>query len=149
MMTRRWCLKDFKRASTSSSINPSSKTGCCNLVRVTNSVNRVEKRFHRVQVRQKVKVTFNLESVERKTIDLSLNGVLVRTPKTFAPESHVRIQLDLSEEKIRLSAAIWNCRRARMGFDGHPFPKCGDGRKQAPSDFLLPLMIKSDTTANE
>jgi DNA-binding response OmpR family regulator len=125
---------------------PIVKDRLLNLVRVTNSANRVEKRrFHRVPVRQKVKVRFNLETLEGHTIDLSLNGMLVRTPKTFAPEAHVRIQLELSEGKDPLALTGIIVRVPTADSMGIRFENVGIAESKRLQDFLLPLMIKSDT----
>jgi CheY-like chemotaxis protein len=124
---------------------PIVKDRLLNLVRVTNSVNRVEKRrFHRVQAGQRAKVTFNLESIEGKTIDLSLNGMLVRTPKIFAPESHVRIQVDLSEGMDPLALAGLVVRVPTADSMGIHFENVGIAESKRLQDFLLPLMIKSE-----
>jgi DNA-binding response OmpR family regulator len=124
---------------------PIVKERLLNLVRVANSVNRVEKRrFHRVQILQKTKVRFNLETLEGTTINLSFNGMLARTPKTFAPGSHVRIQLDLLEGKGPLALTGLVIRVPTADSMGIHFANVGIAESKQLQDFLLPLMIKSD-----
>jgi two-component system sensor histidine kinase BarA len=57
---------------------PIVKDRLLNLVRVSHSVNRVEKRrFHRVAVQRKVEVETSGKILAGETVDVSLNGLLV------------------------------------------------------------------------
>ena len=121
---------------------PIKKDRLLNLVRVTQSVIRVEKRrFQRVAIERKVEVWFNEDRVEGKTIDVSLNGMLVRTTRIFAPGSHVKARIDLILGRPPLTLSGVVARVVDPDSMGIHFDAIGLSEGKQLQDFLLPLMI--------
>jgi len=119
-----------------------------NLVRVSHSVNRVEKRrFHRVAVQRKVEVETSGKILAGETVDVSLNGLLVRTSGTFPADSNVKIRLILNAGRPPLAAAGIVARVPSPNSMGICFNSIGMNESKQLQDFLLPLMIASDTAA--
>ena len=127
---------------------PIVKDRLLNLVRLTHSVNRVEKRrFHRVQVRRNVKMKIDQDFLEGDTIDVSLNGVCVRTSKTFALGSPVKMSMELFPGQNPLTVSGLVARQAGQDSMGIHFNAIGIRESTQLQDFLLPLMIAPDGTA--
>lgn len=121
---------------------PVIKDRLLNLIRVTQTLNRVEKRrFQRIAVRQKVEVEFNGDILQGDTIDLSLNGLLVRGSRTFPPGSHVKIRLALSPGKPPLAVRGTVARVINSDSMGIHLDAAGISESKQLQDFLLPLMI--------
>jgi len=127
---------------------PIVKDRLLNLVRVSHSVNRVEKRrFHRVAVQRKVEVETSGKILAGETVDVSLNGLLVRTSGTFPADSNVKIRLILNAGRPPLAAAGIVARVPSPNSMGICFNSIGMNESKQLQDFLLPLMIASDTAA--
>jgi DNA-binding response OmpR family regulator len=127
---------------------PIVKDRLLNLVRVTHSVNRVEKRrFHRVSVRQTVNIRFNGEWLEGHTIDVSLNGLLVRVSRACPVASRVNVRLELpsGKEPLVLSGVV--ARVASSDSIGIHFDNPGLKESKQLQDFLLPLMLSANSSA--
>ena len=125
---------------------PIVKDRLLNLVRVTHSVNRVEKRrFHRVMVRRKVEVQLNEAVAEGHTIDLSLNGLLARTSRTFPAGMHVKVRVEIAPGKPVLALNGVVARVPAADSMGIYFEAIGIGESKKLQDFLLPLMIAPQT----
>jgi DNA-binding response OmpR family regulator len=123
---------------------PINKDRLLNLVRVTQSVNRVEKRrFHRVAVRQKVEVQFNHDILEGNTIDVSLNGLLVHVSQTVPVSSRVKVRISLSPGKTPLAVGGTVTRVPSPDSMGIHLDAIGMNESRQLQDFLLPLMITS------
>jgi CheY-like chemotaxis protein len=125
---------------------PIVKDRLLNLVRVSHSVNRVEKRrFHRVAVQRKVELEANGTILGGDTVDISLNGLLVRATGTFPADSHVKIRLILNAGKQPLVTTGIVARLPGPNSMGIRFDSIGMNESKQLQDFLLPLMIASDT----
>jgi DNA-binding response OmpR family regulator len=115
-----------------------------NLTRVTHSViEREKRRFQRVAVRRKIQVRLDQENLEGETIDLSLNGALVQTSRTFPAGSSVQISLDLSPGRPPIACDGLVARligHTRMGIH---FDRIGTAEGQRLEEFLLPLILVS------
>ena len=123
---------------------PIVKDRLLNLVRVTHSVNRVEKRrFHRVAACQRVNVRLDGESLEGHTVDVSLNGLLVCASRTFPPGSHVNVRLELPSGKEPLTLNGVVARVAAPDSMGIHFDGIGLKESKQLQDFLLPLMLSA------
>jgi len=119
-----------------------------NLVRVSHSVNRVEKRrFHRVSVQRKAELEANGSILAGETVDLSLNGLLLRTSGAFPAGSHVRVRLILNSGKPPVVTSGIVARVPSPNSMGIHFESIGANESKQLQDFLLPLMITSDATA--
>ena len=67
------------------------------LIRVTQGITEHERRrFRRVPLRSKVRLTSGSLDLEGETIDVSLNGLLVRSERIVPPGSRARVSLYLS-----------------------------------------------------
>jgi two-component system chemotaxis response regulator CheY len=127
---------------------PIVKNRLLNLVRVTQSVNRVEKRrFHRVPVNRKVELQLNQNIVAGTTIDLSLNGVLVRAPRTFPEGAALKMRMDLAPGKSALLLSGRVVRVPTPDSMGIYFEGIGLAESKQLQDFLVPLMLASENGA--
>jgi CheY-like chemotaxis protein len=121
---------------------PIVKDRLLNLVRVTHSVNRVEKRrFHRVATRQKTWIISGQDTLEAQTVDLSLNGLLVRASRTFPSGSRITVRLELLPGKEPLAIHGVVARVAAPDSMGIHFDSIGLRESKQLQDFLLPLML--------
>lgn len=135
--------KGFQAGITFFLYKPISKDRLLNLVRLSHSENRVEKRrFHRVEVVQKVTVQLDQDVLEGKTIDISLNGLLVRAPRTFPLGRKVKVLLDLPGGKPPLPIDGVVVRVVAPDSMGIHFDAIGISESKQLQDFLLPLMLK-------
>jgi hypothetical protein len=113
---------------------------------VSHSVNRVEKRrFHRVAVQRKAELEANGKILAGETVDVSLNGLLVRASGTFPADSHVKIRLVLNAGKSPLVTTGIVARVPSPDSMGICFESIGMNESKQLQDFLLPLMIASDS----
>jgi len=121
---------------------PIVKDRLLNLVRITHSVNRVEKRrFHRVIARQKAWIIWGQDALEAQTVDLSLNGLLVRSTRTFPSGSRIMVRLELFPGKGALAIPGVVARVAAPDSMGIHFDSIGWRESKQLQDFLLPLML--------
>jgi two-component system chemotaxis response regulator CheY len=114
-----------------------------NVVRATQSPFENEvRRFRRVALRSRVRLGFERRDVEGETIDVSLNGLLVKAQIDVPARSPVNVCLYLAPGMkpvvgsglvTRISAAN------RIGIQLNPLPVTESGRLQ---EFLLPLILK-------
>ena len=80
---------------------PINRQRLLNLSRAAHSAFQQEKRrYQRVVVNCPVQVTRNDEMLEGETIDMSLNGVLVRTSRCFGVESIVTLRISLPNSLV-------------------------------------------------
>jgi len=127
---------------------PIVKDRLLNLVRVTHSANRVEKRrFHRVATRQRAWIILGQEMLEGQTVDLSLNGLLIRASRTFPAGSRVMVRLELSSGKDPLAIHGLVARVAPPDSMGIHFDSIGLKESKQLQDFLLPLMLTPASAA--
>ena len=126
---------------------PLIKDRILNLARVTHSTNQQERRrFHRVPVKLKVEMQWTGQSLAGETIDVSLNGLLVRAARTLPVNMLLKIQLFLSPGKPPISASGTVARLLSadsMGIHLHKIEKAGASQLQ---DFLLPLIFATANT---
>ena len=119
---------------------PIDRTRLLRLVRVMQGAIENEiRRFRRVPVEVKALIRSGNDEVEAATIDLSLNGALVRARRIFPQGSSVRISLfpGSSEPVVGRGSVMRTVSSDQMGiqFDGLSFSE--SARLQ---DFLLPLV---------
>jgi two-component system, chemotaxis family, chemotaxis protein CheY len=76
---------------------PIDKERLLRLVRVTQgAIEDVHRRTRRVQVRSKVQITFRGQEIEGETVNVSLEGMLVRVPRMLPVGSSVGVSLQLN-----------------------------------------------------
>jgi len=106
-------------------------------------IEQERRRFHRVQVARRVTVECGADKLEGKTVDLSLQGMLVETPRTFPAASQVKLKLEVVPGQKPVSASGKVVRVVgitKMGIELDPMPNEDAERLQS---FLLPLILKS------
>ena len=119
---------------------PIDRAHLMSLIRVTQgSIEQEKRRFRRVAVRAKVQIRCGEKTVEGETIDMSLNGALVRASHTFPVGSPVEVKLYLLAGKPPV-AGLGSIMRVvegnQMGIQLDQWPITECGRLQ---DYLLPL----------
>jgi DNA-binding response OmpR family regulator len=119
---------------------PIDRAHLMSLIRVTQgSIEHEKRRFRRVAVRAKVHVRCGDRTVDGETIDMSLNGTLVRASNTFPVGSPVEVKLYLLSGKPPV-AGLGSITRVvegnQMGIQLDQWPISESGRLQ---DYLLPL----------
>jgi two-component system chemotaxis response regulator CheY len=119
---------------------PIDRTRLLRLVRVMQGAIENEiRRFRRVAVELKARVKGGSEEIEAATIDVSLDGALVRAERVFPQGMPVRISLFLGEKEplVGLGSVKRTVNNNRMGiqFDG-----LSHNESNRLQDFLLPLV---------
>jgi CheY-like chemotaxis protein len=134
--------RGFKAGITFFLYKPIVKDRLLNLVRLSRSVNLVEKRrFQRVGVRRKVQVQFERNALEGVTLDVSLNGMLIRAVRTLPPGSRLKVSLDLSPDESPLIVNGLVARVTDQNCMGIHFDGIAISESKQLQHFLLPLMI--------
>jgi DNA-binding response OmpR family regulator len=114
------------------------------LIRVTQgAIEHEKRRFRRVPVRSRVRLTSELGELDCETIDVSLNGMMVKSPRTMPRGSHVRVSLDMpdgAQPIVGNGAVMRTIGENQMGIQFNLLRTDESGRLQ---EFLLPLIIES------
>jgi DNA-binding response OmpR family regulator len=120
---------------------PLDKARLMRLIRVTQgTIENEKRRFRRVAVRTAVRIQCAGRSAEGETIDLSLNGALVRTSSVFAPGSKVEAVFDLlpGTDPVAGRGSVTRIEEGnRMGIRFEGWPAAESGRLQ---EYLLHLI---------
>jgi CheY-like chemotaxis protein len=121
---------------------PVDRAHLMSLIRVTQgTIEQEKRRFRRVPVQAKVRLKCGDKSVEGETVDLSLNGALVRAANTFPVGSPVELRLYLLAGRPPV-AAFGSIMRlvegGQMGIELESLPAADSGRLQ---EYLLPLIV--------
>jgi DNA-binding response OmpR family regulator len=112
-----------------------------NLSRVAQSAaQRERRRFQRAAVSRNVQVTLDGEILEAETVDVSLDGLLVRAARTFAQGSQVSVRLFLSSDTQPITANGTVVRLVGPLMGIHLDHVGNDGIKRL-QDFLLPFVL--------
>jgi DNA-binding response OmpR family regulator len=110
------------------------------LIRVTQgAIEHEKRRFRRVPVRAMIRLKCGERSLEGETVDISLNGALVRASHTFPVGSPVEVSLYLTggtRPIVGLGTIIRVVEANQMGLQLEPLPAAESGRLQ---EYLLPL----------
>lgn len=109
----------------------------------TKSVFQKERRhYQRVVAKCKVKIQADQETLEGESLDLSLNGLMVRAAKTLplGRNVHLEIHLSPSAPPIKVQGKVVRLVGADMGIHLEDVPAESSQRLQ---DFLLPLLLGS------
>jgi two-component system, chemotaxis family, chemotaxis protein CheY len=130
----------FKAGASFFVYKPVDRAHLMRLIRVTQgTIEHEKRRFRRVPVQAKVRVKCGDRSVDGETIDISLNGTLVRASHTFPAGSQVEVSLYLLAGRPPV-AALGSIMRVvegnQMGIQLDRLPAAESGRLQ---DFLLPF----------
>jgi two-component system chemotaxis response regulator CheY len=118
-----------------------------NLVRATQSaVEHEMRRFRRVALCAKVRLGFRKGDVDGETIDVSLNGLLVKAQIDVPARSPVDVCLYLApgiQPLVGSGLVIRILAANRIGIQLNPLPLTESGKLQ---EFLLPLILKQGDT---
>jgi two-component system chemotaxis response regulator CheY len=130
----------FKAGASFFVYKPIDRARLMRLIRVTQgTIEHEQRRFRRVPVQAKVRVKCGDRSVEGETIDISLNGALVRASHTFPVGSPVQVSLNLLARRPPV-AGLGSIMRVtegnQMGIQLDSLPAAESGRLQ---ESLLPL----------
>ena len=130
----------FKAGASFFVYKPIDRAHLMRLIRVTQgTIEHEKRRFRRVPVQAKVRVKCGDRSVDGETIDISLNGALVRASHTFPVGSPVEVSLYLLAGRPPV-AGLGSIMRVvegnQMGIQLDRMPAAESGRLQ---DYLLPF----------
>jgi CheY-like chemotaxis protein len=130
----------FKAGASFFVYKPIDRAHLMRLILVTQgTIDQEKRRFRRVGVRAKVQVRCGNRSEEGETIDLSLNGALVRVSHTFPVGSPVEVSMYLHAGMppvIGLGSVMRVVDGGQMGIQLDRMPQAESGRLQ---EFLLPF----------
>jgi len=113
------------------------------LVRATQGLIEQEKRrMRRVPVKQKVMIRFGGQDVEAETVDMSLNGVLVKAHRAFAPGSTVRLSMQLGKETRPMTGVGSVVRIIGSDQMGIQFDRLSVADSERLQGFLLPMISR-------
>jgi two-component system chemotaxis response regulator CheY len=119
---------------------PIDRARLMSLIRATQgTIEHEKRRFRRVAVRAKVRVKCGEKALEGETIDISMNGTLVRAAHTFPVGSPVEVSLYLlagMHPVVGLGSIMRVMEGNQMGIQLDRLPAAESGRLQ---EYLLPL----------
>jgi CheY-like chemotaxis protein len=122
---------------------PIDKARLLKLIRVTQgAIEHERRRFRRVAIQFKVVLGFEKAEWEAKTIDVSLDGILVKSPNPVPAGSTVRIHLFLSSDMkpiVASGSVVRLLAENRLGIRLKQLSAAESGRLQ---EFLLPLILR-------
>ncbi len=122
---------------------PIDKARLLKLIRATQgAIEHERRRFRRVALRSRVQLGFEQQEWEGETIDVSLNGMLVRGPARLTAGMTVRVNLYLSADMkpiVGLGSVMRLLNGNEMGIQLNQLTLAESGRLQ---DFLLPLIFQ-------
>jgi DNA-binding response OmpR family regulator len=126
---------------------PVDRTRLLQLIRVTQgSIQREKRRFRRVKVNCKVSIESGQHRLNGRTLDLSLNGMLVQATRVLPVGSLVQVSLELSPTTPPMRAAARVVRVIGDDCMGLQLENAGMTESKRLQEFLLPLI---STTIDE
>src|SRR5271156_6131988 len=122
---------------------PIDKARLLKLLRATQgAIEHERRRFRRVALRSRVQIGFDQQEWEGETIDVSLNGMLVKGPTQLTAGMTVRVNLYLSPDMkpiVGLGSVMRLLNGNETGIQLNQLTLAESGRLQ---DFLLPLIFR-------
>lgn len=106
------------------------------------AIEQERRRFRRVPLQSKVRISFDREEWECETIDISLNGMLISAPVSLPPGSSVRVALYFAPDVKPVVGQGIVARLLggnRMGIQLNHLTVAESARLQ---EFLLPLILR-------
>jgi DNA-binding response OmpR family regulator len=120
---------------------PIDKERLLKLVRATQGrMDHERRQTRRVPFQSKVKLRFGLEEIVCETVDVSLNGILVRAPRIIPTGSAVHVSMDLSQRMkplIGVGSVVRILSGNQMGIHLDKLPL---GESERLQEFLLPMI---------
>ncbi len=112
------------------------------LIRVTEGpIERERRRFTRVRLRCKVSMEAGNDRLEGTTLDLSLGGALVQSPRAFPSGTLVTTSLELEAGTSLLRSGARVIRTIGTDCMGIQFENLGPKESVRLQEFLLPLIL--------
>jgi len=122
---------------------PIDKGRLLHLIRATRgAIEHEKRRFRRVRHRAPVRLTWNKMEVQGETVDISLNGMLVKAARCVPSGSMVEVNLELSPGSkpiVGPAAVMRTMGENQMGIEFTQLNKIESSRLQ---EFLLPLVTR-------
>ena len=116
------------------------------LLRVSEDViQREARQFQRVKVTCKVSLQMDQQRSLGRTLDISLNGAMVRADKIFPVGSLIQVALELTHGKAPLSGTARVVRVVGVDCMGLHFENVSVDHARAMQEFLLPLILAIET----
>jgi two-component system, chemotaxis family, chemotaxis protein CheY len=120
---------------------PVDKARLLRLVRATQQQTGVERRqTRRVPLQTKVRIRCGSEEILCDSVDVSLNGVLVRAPRTFPTGSPVHVSMDLARHSRPLVGGGSVARILAPNQMGIALDHLPVGESERLQEFLLPML---------
>jgi len=122
---------------------PIDKGRLLHLIRATRgAIEHEKRRFRRVRHRAPVRLTWDKMEVQGETVDISLNGMLVKAARCVPSGSMVEVNLELSPGSkpiVGPAAVMRTMGENQMGIEFTQLNKIENSRLQ---EFLLPLVTR-------
>lgn len=111
------------------------------LIRATQGrMDHERRQTRRVPLQSKVRLRFGLEEIMCETVDVSLNGILVKAPRTIPAGSAVHVSMELSH-RMRPVVGAGSVARILAGNQmGIHLDRLTVGESERLQEFLLPLI---------
>ncbi len=120
---------------------PIDKERLLKLIRATQGRMDHEKRqTRRVPLQSKVRLRFGFEEIQCETMNVSLNGLLVRAPRTIPAGSPVQVSMELSHKMKAVAGAGSVVRTLGGNTMGIHLDRLPVGASERLQEFLLPLI---------
>ena len=120
---------------------PIDKERLLRLVRATQGrMDHERRQTRRVPFQSRVRLRCGFEEIVAETVDVSLNGMLVRGPRIFPAGSPVQVSMDLAQKVKPLTGAGSVVRVAAGNQMGIHFDRLSLGESERLQEFLLPLI---------
>jgi DNA-binding response OmpR family regulator len=121
---------------------PIDKERLLKLVRATQGrMDHERRQTRRVPFQSRVKLRFGFEEIVCETVDVSLNGMLVRAPRMLPTGSSVQMSLELAQKTKPIAGAASVVRVAGANQMGIHFDQLPMGESERLQEFLLPMIL--------
>jgi DNA-binding response OmpR family regulator len=136
--------KGFEAGASFFVYKPIDKERLLRLVRATQgAIDDIHRRTRRVQVKSKVLVTYRGQEIEGETVNVSLEGMLIRTPRMLPIGSSVGVSLHLSPAMTPVMGAGSVVRLHGREEMGVHLGRLALEESQRLQEYLLPLLPRS------
>jgi PilZ domain len=133
--------KGFEAGASFFLYKPIDKDRLLRLVRATQGASELERRrTRRIPLRSIVRLRYGKQVIEGETVDVSMEGLLVRCPRTVPIGSSVEISLHLSHSMRPIVGAGSVVRFASTNQMGIHLGRLSVAESQRLQDFLIPLV---------
>jgi DNA-binding response OmpR family regulator len=121
---------------------PIDKERLLKLIRATQGrMDHERRQTRRVPFQAKAKLRFGFEEIACETVDVSLNGMLVKTPRMLAPGASVQVSLELAQTMKPLIGAGSVVRVLGGNQMGIHLDRLPVGESERLQEFLLPKIV--------